>query len=114
MNDPITGVWLENITCPTCRHRHPAIWTCKIARAMRDANREQAQAREAAGAGPAQVSDELRALRETQEALNVTQCPWCGAWGADYDESARPSAYCHHEYALRPWRQFWPLDSISQ
>lgn len=25
------GVWHENVTCPKCRRRHPAAWTCERA-----------------------------------------------------------------------------------
>lgn len=46
----------------------------------------------------------LHALRETQQACNVTQCPWCGHWGQDYAECDQPVGCCHHEYHLMPWQ----------
>jgi len=30
---------------------------------------------------------------------NVSACPWCGQRGPDYDESEKPSDYCHHDPA---------------
>lgn len=44
-------------------------------------------------------ADVLQALKETQQACDVTQCPWCGHWGPEYEESARPADYCHHEHS---------------
>lgn len=61
-----------------------------------------------------EISEELKALRETQEVCNVSQCPWCGVWGVEYAESERPSAYCHHDYQLKPWRMFWPTDQLAE
>jgi DnaJ-class molecular chaperone len=26
----------------------------------------------------------------------LTQCPWCGTWGRDFDEAPRPSTTCDH------------------
>jgi DnaJ-class molecular chaperone len=26
----------------------------------------------------------------------ITQCPWCGTWGRDFDEAPRPSTTCDH------------------
>ena len=31
MIDPFTKMSVPNITCPKCRFRHPAEWTCKFA-----------------------------------------------------------------------------------
>lgn len=50
----------------------------------------------------------IQALRETQNACDVSQCPWCGRWGASYAESGQPVDYCHHEYSLTPWQSLWP------
>lgn len=38
----VLGVWHDNITCPKCRFRHPAILTCKLAKAHAEAAREEA------------------------------------------------------------------------
>ena len=56
------------------------------------------------------VDKALVALRETQEACGVSQCPWCGVWGQSYAESERPADYCHHDRRLTPWRALWPSD----
>ena len=52
----------------------------------------------------------LTALKETQSACDVSQCPWCGFWGPEYRDSAQPAAYCHHEFTLKPWQMFAALD----
>jgi hypothetical protein len=57
----------------------------------------------------AQSAQLLQALKETQGALDVSQCPWCGGWGPEYRDSDQPLTYCHHEYTLRPWQMFAPL-----
>ncbi len=41
MKDPIDGQWLKNITCPSCRHRHPAAWTCAYASALADGQKAE-------------------------------------------------------------------------
>lgn len=47
-------------------------------------------------------------VRTTQPPITTTptdvmpvhpQCPWCGLRGVDFDETPRPSAYCHHDPA---------------
>lgn len=48
----------------------------------------------------------FQALRDTQEACDVSQCPWCGCWGQSYAENDKPSDYCHHDQQLEPWRMF--------
>lgn len=52
----------------------------------------------------AQVAALAKALRETQTACDVSQCPYCCGWGPGYSESDRPAAYCHHEFSLMPWQ----------
>lgn len=27
----------------------------------------------------------------------LTQCPWCGMTGPDFDESPKPADYCDHD-----------------
>ena len=48
----------------------------------------------------------FQALRETQEACDVSQCPWCGHWGQGYAENEKPADYCHHDQRLKTWRMF--------
>lgn len=48
----------------------------------------------------------LQALKETQNACDVSQCPWCGCWGPEYRDSDQPVVCCHHEYTLIPWQAF--------
>ncbi len=56
----------------------------------------------------------LAALRATQEACEVSQCPWCGVWGASYAESSPPADCCHHEYHLPHWGSFAEAVASSQ
>lgn len=51
----------------------------------------------------------LKALKETQQAWDVSQCRWCGSWGPEYRDSDQPSAYCHHEFTLTPFQSLEPL-----
>lgn len=69
----------------------------------------------AAGMGDTQPDRDalLQALRDTQVAAGVSQCPWCGVWGVSYAESERPADYCHHEYRLKPWQMFAPSNSLK-
>jgi hypothetical protein len=39
----IHGTWFENITCPKCRYRHPALITCSYAAELAAAERAKAQ-----------------------------------------------------------------------
>lgn len=50
----------------------------------------------------------LQALRDTQEACEVSECPWCGRYGPNYSDNQRPPADCHHEFNLMPWQALWP------
>ena len=46
------------------------------------------------------------ALKETQEYLDVSQCPWCGGWGPEYRDTDRPLTYCQHDFTVKPWQMF--------
>lgn len=37
----VEGKWLDNITCPKCRNRHPKEITCEQAKAIADKQREE-------------------------------------------------------------------------
>ncbi len=41
MRDPITGEHPANITCPKCRFRHPALWTCEYSASIAQAERAE-------------------------------------------------------------------------
>lgn len=56
MKDPITGVWLENHSCPRCRFRHPNVWSCARAAAVAEAQRSEPE--------PADVFDAFDAKNE--------------------------------------------------
>lgn len=36
---------------------------------------------------------------KTIEPVVHPRCPWCGLRGVDFDESPKPSSYCHHDPA---------------
>lgn len=35
----------------------------------------------------------------SEQPAEPTKCPWCGVTGPDFDESEKPSDYCHHDVA---------------
>jgi hypothetical protein len=39
----VDGKWINNITCPRCKHRHPAGLTCSEARAISDEARRASE-----------------------------------------------------------------------
>lgn len=46
---PITGMWVDNITCSKCRARHPGAWSCAqaadVAAVQRQVREEQRHTR---------------------------------------------------------------------
>lgn len=43
--------------------------------------------------------EELAGIVAQIERMESAACPWCGAKGPNFDESPRPSDYCHHDPA---------------
>jgi hypothetical protein len=37
----IDGIWHDNITCPRCKHRHPALLSCIAARELATAAQQE-------------------------------------------------------------------------
>lgn len=64
----VNGVWIDNITCPRCRRRHPAELSCDSARLSAESTRRKRQ----------QLSEsDDTAVEQAMTAPELRRCPVC-------------------------------------